>query len=47
MWDPHTKCLQEELEKVQNRAARFVKALSHTHEFELRVKLRPLFLVNS
>ena len=23
-WDPHTKCLQEELEKVQNRAARFV-----------------------
>ena len=24
MWDPHTKCLQEELEKVQNRAARFV-----------------------
>ena len=22
--DPHTKCLQEELEKVQNRAARFV-----------------------
>ena len=24
IWDPHTKCLQEELEKVQNRAARFV-----------------------
>ena len=24
VWDPHTKCLQEELEKVQNRAARFV-----------------------
>ena len=24
MWDPHTKCLQEKLEKVQNRAARFV-----------------------
>ena len=24
LWDPHTKCLQEELEKVQNRAARFV-----------------------
>ena len=24
VWDPHTKCLQEELEKVQYRAARFV-----------------------
>ena len=24
VWDPHTKGLQEELEKVQNRAARFV-----------------------
>ena len=24
VWDPHTKCLQEELEKIQNRAARFV-----------------------
>ena len=24
VWDPHTKCLQKELEKVQNRAARFV-----------------------
>ena len=24
VWVPHTKCLQEELEKVQNRAARFV-----------------------
>ena len=24
VWDPHPKCLQEELEKVQNRAARFV-----------------------
>ena len=24
VWDPHTKCLQEELEKVQKRAARFV-----------------------
>ena len=24
VWDPHTKCLQEELEKVQNRAVRFV-----------------------
>ena len=24
VWDPHTKCLQEELEKVQNRATRFV-----------------------
>ena len=24
VWDPHTKCLQEDLEKVQNRAARFV-----------------------
>ena len=24
VWDPHTNCLQEELEKVQNRAARFV-----------------------
>ena len=24
VWDPHTKCPQEELEKVQNRAARFV-----------------------
>ena len=24
VWDPHTKCLQEELEKGQNRAARFV-----------------------
>ena len=24
VWDPHTKCLQEELEKVHNRAARFV-----------------------
>ena len=24
VWDPHTKYLQEELEKVQNRAARFV-----------------------
>ena len=24
VWDPHTGKLQEELEKVQNRAARFV-----------------------
>ena len=24
VWDPHTHGLQEELEKVQNRAARFV-----------------------
>ena len=24
VWDPHTKCLKEESEKVQNRAARFV-----------------------
>ena len=24
VWDPHTKGLQEELEKVQNRAARFI-----------------------
>ena len=24
VWDPHTDMLQEELEKVQNRAARFV-----------------------
>ena len=24
VWDPHTKCLQEELQKVQNLAARFV-----------------------
>ena len=24
VWDPHTKCPQEELEKVHNRAARFV-----------------------
>ena len=24
VWDPHTKCLLEEMEKVQNRAARFV-----------------------
>ena len=24
IWDPHTDKLQEELEKVQNRAARFV-----------------------
>ena len=24
VWDPHTKGLQEELEKVRNRAARFV-----------------------
>ena len=24
IWDPHTKCPEEELEKVQNRAARFV-----------------------
>ena len=24
VWHPHTKCLQEELKKVQNRAARFV-----------------------
>ena len=24
VWDPHTKCLQEELEMVKNRAARFV-----------------------
>ena len=24
VWDPHTKGLQEKLEKVQNRAARFV-----------------------
>ena len=24
VWDPHTKCLQEELKKVPNRAARFV-----------------------
>ena len=24
VWDPHTKGLQEESEKVQNRAARFV-----------------------
>ena len=24
VWDPRTKCLQEELEKVQNRAARFL-----------------------
>ena len=24
VWDPHTDKLQEELEKVQNRAARFV-----------------------
>ena len=24
VWDLHTKCLQEELEKIQNRAARFV-----------------------
>ena len=24
VWDPHTHCLREELEKVQNRAARFV-----------------------
>ena len=24
VWDPHTKCLHEELDKVQNRAARFV-----------------------
>ena len=24
VWDPHTECLQEELEKVPNRAARFV-----------------------
>ena len=24
VWDPHTKGIQEELEKAQNRAARFV-----------------------
>ena len=24
VWDPHTPGLQEELEKIQNRAARFV-----------------------
>ena len=24
VWDPHTQKLQDELEKVQNRAARFV-----------------------
>ena len=24
VWDPYTQCLQDELEKVQNRAARFV-----------------------
>ena len=24
VWDPHTKTLQDELEKVQNYAARFV-----------------------
>ena len=27
VWDPHTHGLQEELEKVQNRAARFVTAV--------------------
>ena len=26
VWDPHTDKVQEELEKVQNRAARFVIA---------------------
>ena len=31
VWDPHTLCLQEELEKVQNRAARFVTG---NHVFE-------------
>ena len=25
VWDPHTDKLQKELEKVQNRAARFVR----------------------
>ena len=33
VWDPHTKCLQEELEKVQNRAARFVTR-NYTCTFE-------------
>ena len=27
VWDPHTIALQEELEKVQNRAARFVTGI--------------------
>ena len=25
----------------------FIKPMSHTHELDLRVKLRPLFFVNS
>ena len=31
VWDPHTNCLQEELGKVQNRAARFV-TMNYTFE---------------
>ena len=31
VWDPHTKGIQEELKKVQNRAARFV---TRKHTFE-------------
>ena len=33
VWDPHTKGLQEELEKVQNRASRFV---TRNYTFEER-----------
>ena len=33
VWDPHTKCLQEELEKVQNCAARFI---TRNYTFEER-----------
>ena len=42
VWDPHTDKLQEELEKVQNRAARFVTR-NYIHETgSMTGILRPL-----
>ena len=32
VWDPHTIVLQEELEKVQNRAARFATRTLACHQ---------------
>ena len=39
VWDPHTHGLQEELEKVQNRAARFVTG-NYVFETGILVQLK-------
>ena len=44
VWDPHIGKLQEELEKVQNRAERFVKVLRNTKTGFLRCIGYPSFI---